>query len=318
MKAMAKDSLCPLVCILLLNWNGEKHLKYALPSVLATDYPNYELVVIDNASTDGSVEYLKGNFLQVTLLHNQRNLQWAGGNNVGVRYAIQRGAKYVALLNNDVKVDPRWLSGAVQTAEQCPSVGCVGFRIFTGHEDKDGRQFEAAEKDWYRLVVTETDHISGCALVIATDVFERIGFFDEVYVAYADEVDFEKRAMRAGYQMVQTNIPIWHHSMGSWTSMSLKASLLTIRNTLRCAIKNDSPRTIGRRIRMLVNVACNPFYKRSTDMDPIHFGRLRPANIGLNSLFLVYALVWNLISLPQTLFMRRAANLRITHRTDQF
>lgn len=306
----------PPVCILMLNWNGKKHLEYALPSVLATDYPNYELVVIDNASTDGSVKYIEENLPKITVLRNERNLQYAAGNNVGVRYAMERGAKYVALLNNDVKVDQRWLAAAVQVAEERPQVGCVGFRVFNEYrdEDRDGRQFETAMDTWQELEVTETKHICGCALFIRTEVFERIGFFDEVFVAYGEEDDFEKRAMRVGYKMVRVNVPIWHYSMGSWGKMPLHAGWLVMRNTIRCAIKNDDSKCILNIVKRVFVIACNPFSKA----DPVyfHYMRLRPSNVAANSFLLGYALLWNLVFLPQTLAARKRAQTNGARTTE--
>ncbi len=272
--------------------------------MFGTNYPNFELVVIDNASTDGSVQYLEENSSQITLLRKERNLQYAAGNNVGVRYAIKRGAKYVALLNNDVKVDPRWLNAAVQVAEEWPRMGCVGFRVFNEYrdEDRDGRQFETAMAAWQRLEVTETKHIAGCALFIRTEVFEHIGFFDEVFVAYGEEDDLEKRAMRAGYKMVRVNVPIWHHSMGSWKWNPWQASRLAMRNTIRCAIKNEDLTGILKAFRLVTSLACNPFCK--ADRSFFHDHRLRPSNVLVNAVLLIYALLWNLIVLPQTLAIR--------------
>lgn len=312
-----QSSECPLVCILLLNWNGEKHLEYALPSVLATDYPNYELVIIDNASTDGSVGLVQKHFPQVTLLCNERNLQYAAGNNVGVYYAIQRGAKYVALLNNDMKVDPRWLRTAVQVAEERPRVGCVGFRVFNQYrdEDRNGRQFEMAVTAWHSLDVAEAKHIAGCALFVRTEVFERVGFFDEVYVAYGEEDDLERRAMRAGYKLVRLNVPMWHYAMGSWMRAPLQASRLAMRNTLRCAIKHEDWRGFLRTLRLLLDLACNPFCK--VDMTYFHYQRLRPRGFVVRCGMLLYALFWNIAHLPQSIFMRVEEQRKIATTMNQ-
>jgi hypothetical protein len=322
--ASSNEASFPFVCILLLNWNGKEHLEYALPSVLATDYPDYELVVIDNASTDGSVEFVRGHFPSVGLKCNRRNLQWAAANNAGIRYAIQRGAKYVALLNNDIKVDPRWLRAAVQVAEERPQVGCIGFRVFNEYrdEDRDGYQFEAAINAWQEIEVTETKHIAGCALFIRTHMFEGIGFFDEVYVAYGEEDDLEKRAVQAGYQMVRVNVPLWHHSMGSWGRMPWHASRLAIRNTLRCAIKNEDLRGVLRTLRLLCNLACNP--SCGVDMTSFHYRRLRHRNYLVRCGLLTYAILWNIVYFPQSMFMRvkeenaiRATRIQLKGAMDQ-
>lgn len=294
-----------MVCILLLNWNGKKHLEYALPSVLETDYPKSELVVIDNASNDGSVEYVTEQFPQVTLLRNEKNLQYAAGNNVGVDYALKRGAKYVVLLNNDMKVDPRWLKAAVQVAEERPRIGCVGFRVFNEYreEDRDGLLFEAAMVARQELEIEDTNHIAGCALFIRAEIFQDIGFFDEVYVAYCEEDDLEKRIVRAGYEMVRVNVPLWHYAMGSWGKVPCRASWLAMRNTIRYAIKNESGRDIISHLMRVTSIACNPFSK--ADLTYFHYRRIRPSNVVVNSLLLGCAFLWNLVFLHRTLLQRK-------------
>jgi len=299
----------PFVCVLVLNWNGRRHLEYSLPSILATDYPGWELVVIDNASTDDSVEYIQ-TLSGVTLLQNERNLQYAAGNNVGFRYALERGADYVAVLNNDVKVDPRWLKVAVDAAEDGERVGCVGFRVFNEYkqDDPDGSLFEAAVAEWNAVAVTPTGQISGCALVIPAEMLRRVGLFDERYVAYGEEDDLEKRAVRAGYELVRVNVAVWHHSMGTWGRMPFRASWLVMRNGLRCAVKNDGPRAAWRHLLDTARFA----RVSSTRVDPTYFlrQRLSPSHGLVNLSILACAVLWNLLFLPQTLAARREARER--------
>ena len=305
----------PFVCVLVLNWNGRKHLEYALPSILATDYPRWELVAIDNASTDGSVEYLRG-FSDVALLQNDRNLQYAAGNNVGFRYALDRNADYVAVLNNDVKVDPRWLGVAVDVAESRERVGCVGFRVFNEYkqDDPDGSLFEASVAARQRVEVTPAEQISGCALVLRADMLRRIGLFDERYTAYGEEDDLEKRAVKAGYGLVRVNVPIWHHSMGTWGRMRFRASWLAMRNGIRCAVKNDSGGAVWRHLLATARSA----RVSSSRVDPKYYlrRRLSPSHGIVNLSLLAGAVLWNLLFLPQTLAARREDREREVSRRD--
>jgi GT2 family glycosyltransferase len=94
------------VFVIILNWNGYKDTLECLRSVDKIDYPKFETVVVDNASTDGSVEAIRKRFPHVTLLENGQNLGYAAGNNVGIRHALANGAGYILLLNNDTVVDP--------------------------------------------------------------------------------------------------------------------------------------------------------------------------------------------------------------------
>jgi hypothetical protein len=82
--------------------------------VLRTEYSNYRLLFVDNASSDGSVAFVQSNFPQLEVIVNKRNLGWAGGNKVGIRHALQHGAQWVVLINNDILVDPRWLRDAIK------------------------------------------------------------------------------------------------------------------------------------------------------------------------------------------------------------
>ena len=294
----------PFVCVLVLNWNGRKHLEYSLPSILATEYPNWELVVIDNASSDDSVEYVRG-FPDVTLLRNESNLQYAAGNNVGFRYGLEKNADYVAVLNNDVKVDPRWLAAAVDVAEERARAGCVGFRVFNEYkqDDPDGTLFESSVAAWQSVEVTPAEQISGCAIVLRADMLRRIGMFDERYVAYGEEDDLEKRAVKAGYELVRVNVPIWHRSMGTWSRMRFRASWLAMRNGIRCAIKNDTPAAAWRHLLATARSA----RVSSSRVDPKYYlrRRLSPSHGIVNLSLLACALLWNLLFLPQTLAARR-------------
>ncbi len=95
----------PKVSIIVLNWNGKKDTQECLNSLSSINYPNFDVILVDNGSSDGSVEFFKNNFPKIKLIANMRNLGFAEGNNVGVKFAVKNGANYVFLLNNDTRVD---------------------------------------------------------------------------------------------------------------------------------------------------------------------------------------------------------------------
>ncbi|MDY6878311.1 MAG: glycosyltransferase family 2 protein [Chloroflexota bacterium] len=295
----------PLVYIIILNHNGKNHLEYCLPSVLATEYQNYRIVLLDNGSTDGSVEYTRENFSQVTVVQNDQNLGWAGGNNVGICHALDHGADYIVLQNNDTKVDSRWLDGAVQVCEANPRIGIVGFRMLQEYiqgEDPDEERFKELSAAWEKLEYEPADHVTGAALFVRADVFRDVGLIDEAYFAYSEEDDLEKRAVRAGYQMVRINVPLWHYNGGFWRKQFLKSSVMALRNNIRCMIKNDTLGSIWRQTVWLFKFVCPP--RLEYDIRIPHFRRLRPSNFAVNNAILLYALVWNLLFLPATLWAR--------------
>lgn len=307
-----KIAMSPLVHILVLNCNGKNHLEYCLPSLLATEYQNYRIVLVDNGSTDGSVEYTRENFSRVTIVQNDENLGWAGGNNVGIRYALDHGADYIVLQNNDTKVDPRWLSGAVQVCEADPRIGIVGFNMLQEYiqgEDPDEKQFRALSAAWEKLEYEPADHVTGAALFARADVFRDVGLIDKAYFAYSEEDDLEKRAVRAGYRMVRINVPLWHYNGGFWRKQFLRSSVLALRNNIRCMLKNDTPSSIWRQIVWLLKFVCPP--RLEYDVRIPHFRRLRPSNFVVNNVILLYALLWNLLFLPATLRVRYRDERRI-------
>ncbi len=300
----------PLVCVIILNYNGRQHLEYNLPSILATDYPNFHVIVVDNASADDSIQYIQQNYPQVTLLPSSHNLGWAGGNNVGIRYALSLGAKYVVFANNDIRVDKRWLKVAVGLAEQEPLIGLIGYRILEPRGGAYDAGFEQAVADWSTLhTSTDGAYIGGMAMLARATLFEQIGLIDEVFFAYCEENDFEKRALKAGYRAVTTNIPIWHYGQASFGKIPLKAAFLQIRNDLRLSIKHDSIWGFLYQLLRHFAKACLPGLKIDRT-DPV-VQRLHPSNLGVNFALVSYATLWNLWQLPHTLARRRADNLRI-------
>jgi len=243
-----REDSSPRVFVLVLNYNGKTHLEYCLPSLIGTCYPNYEIVLIDNASVDRSVELTETCFTDVTVIENDTNLGWSAGNNVGIRYALEHGADYIVLQNNDTKVDPRWLRGAVQVCESDSRIGMVGFRMLQEYvrgEDTSGEKFEALSAAWRELECEPADHITGAALFVRAAVFRELGLLDEAYFFYGGEDDLELRARRAGYRMVRINVPLWHYNAGSSRTQPLRFSILALCYDIRRMLKNETSRGLA-------------------------------------------------------------------------
>jgi len=312
---MNRSQQTPPVAIIILNYNGMDHLRYCLPSILDTDYPALEVIVVDNASTDDSVRYIKQNFPHVTLLESATNRGWAGGNNLGIVYALQRGATYVILANNDIRVDRRWVRVATNIAEEDPRMGIVGFRIFSAHGSEEDRGFRQAVKKWASPEVVNSRSVDGMAMLVRASLFDQIGYIDEGFFAYAEDNDFELRARKAGYRVVATNVPVWHYGQGTFGRMPLRAAWLQIRNNIRLSIKHDSPAGIAWQVARHVAKGCLPFVK--VDRSNLVARRLRPSNPLFNFLLIVGALAWNVWHLPETLRRRRQDRRRIQTALEQ-
>ena len=295
----------PLAYIIVITFNGKHHLESCLPSLQATDYGNFEIMLLDNASTDGSSEYVRHHFPDVRIVRNPTNYGFAKGNNIAMRIAIDEGASYVLLLNDDtIILDPDWLRQAVAVGERNPTVGMIGFDL----TDDPSRKCPSD------LAVTDVKRISGAALLIKSDLLKRLGLFDEAYFAYAEESDLEARAIKAGYRLQQINIPLYHRGSGSFSRCPIKYAFLYLRNWMRFSIKNESLGKALLRPLIVLDLMCNPFPIRRRNADIALRSRLDTGNPVLNLALFTSAVLWNVISLPQTLAARIREQRRISRK----
>ncbi len=294
----------PLVYVIVLNYNGRAHLEYCLPSIFESTYPNFRILLVDNASTDDSLEFSRKLFPQMEVLQTGKNLGWAGGNNAGITYALNRGAQYVALANNDIRVHSQWITAAVAAFQADPDVVFVSPTVFGAVAPAPIEDYEKACAEWEGIKFWQTKELlSGMALFVDSQLFGRIGMIDEAYWAYAEEVDLEVRAEAAGFVRAQTNVPIWHYSSGTFARYRLRAAYLSIRNGIRLSIKHDGPLKRMKTILKIFYIGCWPFYRG--DMKNVTIARLRPRGVLVNFGLDLYCLAWNIFHLPETLRRRR-------------
>jgi len=221
-----KGKRCPKVSIIIVNWNGKKYLEECLTSVFNQTYPNYEVILVDNGSSDGSAEYVDTNFPQAKIIRLDKNYGFAKGNNIGIEEAFKDSeVKYIATLNNDTKVDPYWLEELVKVAEMHEGVGsvapkilfyharnlicCVGIRICKdcnakerGRLEEDNNQYENVE---------EVFGPTAAAALFRREMLEEIGLFDEDYFAYYEDVDLAWRGRLAGWKCMYVPKAIVYH-----------------------------------------------------------------------------------------------------------
>ncbi|RMG37170.1 MAG: glycosyltransferase family 2 protein, partial [Methanobacteriota archaeon] len=127
----------PLVSLVTLNFNGIRFLKKLFDSIRACTYPNLEIIMVDNFSTDDSIAFVEANYPEVKIVRNQENLMYAGGNNEGLKVAH---GKYICLLNNDVEVDPGFVEPIVEAFEKDPALGAAQPKIL-GMELRDHLEY---------------------------------------------------------------------------------------------------------------------------------------------------------------------------------
>lgn len=248
--------MSPQVFIIVLNWNGLADTLACLESLAELDYPDYEVLVVDNGSTDGSVATIRECFPGVAVIENGENLGYAEGNNKGVEHALQVGTDYVFVLNNDTIVCRNTLAELVAVAETHPRVGAVGPKIYY-HTKPRRIWFFGGTIDWRRGVtvnlgadeedvgrfeeVRAVDFLAGCALLIRRETWEDVGSFDPRFFMYWEEVDWCVRARRAGYDLlVVPQAKMWHKTSPANQSYSPRTLYYMTRNRLLFVHKNQS------------------------------------------------------------------------------
>jgi GT2 family glycosyltransferase len=241
----------PLFSVIILNWNGRHLLEECLSSIDLQIFRDFETIVVDNGSTDGSVDWAKERWAEsVSTIALPSNLGFAGGNNAGVRLA--RG-RYVILLNNDTAVDPGWLAALADAIRRHPDTGMFTPKILnyyrrdeidnTGHliyPDGMARGRHRLEKDDGRFDEEgETLWPSGCAGVYKRAMLDEIGLLDESFFAYGEDVDLGLRARWAGYLSIYVPTAIVYHKYSATTgTYSPQKAFLAERNRLWLLFKN--------------------------------------------------------------------------------
>lgn len=202
------------VSLIVLNWNGKHHLERCLPSLIALDYPTYEIIVVDNGSTDGSIVYVTNAYPTVRLIETGFNLGYAGGMNVGITHSR---AEVVILLNNDIIVPPQWLGAFMAGLETDPRIGIAGCKLFFS----DGVTLQHAggwityprgisghfgyrepDRGTYDTLV-DMEYVTGAAMAIRRVMLDEVGLLDiNFFPVYYEDVDICYRARDAGWRVV--------------------------------------------------------------------------------------------------------------------
>ena len=224
---LLKNTNPPLVWILLVNWNGKNDTIACLASLRKVAYQPRHILVIDNASTDGSVEAIRQQFPEVEVLANPRNERFARANNQGMQMALQAGAELVLLLNNDTEVAFDFLDHLVQAMDTYVNAGMVAPKIYYHHDPNliwfaGGKVNLWTGRIWHRGLrqrdvpekfsqLEMVDYLTGCAILANRECIEKIGMLDENYFMYAEDADWSWRAQLAGFVcLYQPAAKVWH------------------------------------------------------------------------------------------------------------
>jgi GT2 family glycosyltransferase len=246
----------PLVVTVILNTNRRDDTLAALDSLEKASYPNHQVIVLDNASTDGSVEAVCSQFPRVRIIRLDRNLGYAGNNNVGIQAALEADADWIFVLNEDTIVDPDCLAELVEVGENNPKIGIAGPMVFhydepgviqsaggllnarylpihVGQNQEDTGQFpEPRSVDW----------ITGCSIFVRRAVLLEIGGLDERFFYYWEETEWCVRARRRGWQIVLApKAKIWHKGVQRNYRPSPNVTYYATRNRLLLMSKHHAP-----------------------------------------------------------------------------
>ena len=217
---------------MVVNYNGRDVTLQALASLSRMDYPAYDLVVLDNASTDDSVAAVESSYPGVRQVRVEENRGSASGYHAGFRWAFAHGYDYVLLLNNDIEVEPNLLSELVAAAESDDRVGCVGPKcLFHGERQ---RIWSAGGILRFRHSITrergygeidrgqfeqdaEVDYVNGCAILIRRAAAQAVGGWDPIFRICVDDADFCTRIKQRGFRCLYAHRAVLYHMVAYTT-----------------------------------------------------------------------------------------------------
>jgi hypothetical protein len=252
----------PLVVVVIVVWNGIADTIECLRSLETDDYPNKQILVVDNGSTDGSVERIHGEGFHVSVMQCPLNLGFTGGNNVGLAEAMRRGAEYAFLLNNDTTLEPNALTLLVDAAESRGGAGLLSPEVH--YYDAPGgvwfggatlslargealhckiggnfRQSRASEESVGELKVFPSEWVSGCAMLVRMRALGEVGGFDDRFFLTWEDVDWCIRMRRARWEvLVVPRARIYHKCGRSGARLTGVHRYYAVRNSLLLAAKH--------------------------------------------------------------------------------
>ena len=300
----------PLISIVNVTWKGRKLLEKHLPSLKALNYPNYEVIIVDNASEDGSVEFVKENYPEFKIIENKENLGTAEGSNVAIKEAE---GKYIFWVSNDMEFDPEILNHLVDRCESDENIGICTVKMLRIKDDKLIQEIDSvgADVDIFSFTASrginqrdngQYDHFSdiffsfGGAMFIKKDLLSIIGGYDPDYLTLVDDTDLSWRVHLLGYKVVAEPKAFLYHRVSatlSTTHNRAQKRYISERNTIRTLLKNYS----GGFLFFIL-----PAHLVILMLELLFFAAMGKFDIARSG---VKAVFWNICNFKKTLFLRR-------------
>lgn len=234
----------PSVAIILVNWNGLEFTRACLASLEKVDYSDFQVILVDNASQNPEGKVLKEAFPHILLLENEQNLGFAGGNNAGIRKALEMGFSHIMLLNNDTEVEPDFLGKMMLDFSKNPKLGLLQPMIC--FLDEPEKIWSAGGKwvSWlaraktlgdrkslktYRISSTQLDWATGCCMLLSREAILHSGLLNEQYFAYFEDVEWSLRIRKQGFEIGLVPEAKIYHEAGASSKKSHSEGTLSAR-----------------------------------------------------------------------------------------
>jgi len=304
----------PLVYVVVINWNGMEHLPVCLNSVKKQSYDNIRVLMVDNGSTDGSIDYARKALPAIEIISNRKNIGFAKASNQGLYYAAAKGAVYAILLNNDTECDSNFVKELVIAAQKNESIAACAPKILF-FETRDiingiGTDVSLFGYGWDRGLwekdegqydkECEVFGMSGGAMLIRLSVIKELGAFDTAYYMYFEDIDLAWRIRYWGYRIVSTPRSIVYHKFSATTEkVKLNKEFFGERNRIRSVCKNFEIRTLMKILPHMIFDDCRRIKNYLLDN--------RDSLSKKRGMMLLAAYMWNILHFGSLIIQRQRA-----------
>ena len=233
----------PSIAVILVNWKKYNLTSNCINSLNKSNYKNFKIILVDNEYSEKSIIELKNKYKELLVFKEKNNLGFAGGNNIGIRYALENDYDYIMLLNNDTEVKENFILPLVERIEKDHSLGAVQPLILNFSNKSIIWNAGGKLNKFLGLTSTRlnnnklnssivfddyTDWISGCCILIKSEILTKVGLLDEKFFNYYEDVDWSLRMKNLGYDLgfVKESI-IYHHGSSSSKNKKTKEGVIS-------------------------------------------------------------------------------------------